>query len=109
MGGPVLRGLVSEFANWQSGTRGTSCVYIHALRVVRSTICSLGVAGIAHVLIECLLAIGNTIRFGCGLLGLLLLDLLVGLSLGDDVGQELEVFYASDCVCCTRVSGMLQI
>lgn len=35
----------------------------------------------------------------CSLLGLLLLVLLEGLRLGYDVCEELEVFYASDCVC----------
>jgi hypothetical protein len=66
-------------------------------------------AGIAHVLIECPLAVGNAICFGCRLPGRhLCLDLLVSLCFGDDVGQKLEVLYASNCVCCGYVSGMIQ-
>jgi hypothetical protein len=104
--GPTLGDLISEAANWYRGTRRASCVHIHTLRVVRGAVGSLS---LAHVLIECLLTVGDAIRFGCGFLGLLLLDLLVGLGLGNDVGQELEVFYAGNCVCCACVSGMLQV
>ena len=109
MVGPTLRDLISETANWHCGTRGARGVDIHTLRVVRGTVGSLRLAGIAHVLIECPLAVGNAIGLGCRLLGQLLLDLLVGLSLGNDIGQELEVLYASNCVCCTCVSGMIQV
>jgi hypothetical protein len=109
--GPTLRDLVPELANWRRGTRRPSgvSVDVHAIRVVRCAVGSLSLAGIAHVLIECPLAVGNAIRLGCGLLGRhLCLDLLVGLCLGDDVGQKLEVLYASNCVCCGYVSGMIQ-
>jgi len=107
--GPALWGLVAELANGHSGTRGTDCVYVHTLRVARGAVGSLSLADIAHVLIKCLLAIDNAICFGCGLLGLSLLDLLVGLGLGNDVGQEFEVFYTGNCVCCMYVSEMLQV
>jgi hypothetical protein len=107
--GLTLRDLISELANWHRGIGRTSCVYIHALRVVRGAVGSLSLANIAHVLIECPLAVGNAIRFGCRLLGQLLLDLLVCLSLRNDVGQELEVLYTGNCVCCAYVSGMIQV
>ena len=109
MVGTTLRDLTSEAANWHCGTRGPSGVDVHTLRVMRGTVGSLRLAGIAHVLIECPLTVGNPIRLGGRLLGQLLLDLLVGLSLGNDIGQELEVLYASNCVCCTCVSGMIQV
>ena len=109
MVGPSLRGLVSELADWHRGTRRTRSVYVHTIRVVRGTVGGLSLADISHVLIECFLAIGNAVCFGYGLLGLLLLDLLVGLSLGNNVGQELEVLYAGNCVCCACVSGLLQV
>jgi len=105
----TLRGLISKAADWHCRTRGSSCVNVHTLRVMRGTVGSLSFVGIAHMLIKCSLTIGNAIRFGCGLFGQLLLDLLVGLGLRDDVGQELQVLYASNCVCCTRVSGMTQV
>jgi hypothetical protein len=105
----TLRDLISELANWDRSIRRSKCVYIHTLRVVRGAVGSLRLAGIAYVLIECPLAVGNAIRFGCGLLGQLLLDLLVCLSFGNDVGQELEVLYAGNCVCCACVSGMIQV
>lgn len=59
------------------------------------------------MLIECPLAVGNTVCSGCGLLGLFLLDLLVGLGLGDDVCQEFKVLDTSDCVGCKVVSVFL--
>lgn len=109
MVGTTLRDLTSEAANWHCGTRGPSGVDVHTLWIMRGTVGSLRLAGIAHVLIECPLTVGNPIRLGGRLLGQLLLDLLVGLSLGNDIGQELEVLYASNCVCCTCVSGMIQV
>ena len=71
MVGPTLRDLVPELANWRRGTRRPSSVSVdvHAIRVVRCAVGSLSLAGIAHVLIECPLAVGNAIRLGCGLLG----------------------------------------
>lgn len=68
------------------------------------TVGSLSLGCFSHVLIECPLAVGDAVCSGCGLFGLLLLDLLVGLGLGDDVCQEFEVFHTSDCVGCEVVS-----
>jgi hypothetical protein len=65
-------------------------------------------ASVAHVLIECSLAVGSTVCSGCGLFGLLLLDLLVGLGLGNDVCKEFEVLHTSDCVGCEQISKRLE-
>lgn len=89
-----------------SRSRATRCsvVDIHVFGFVGSTVGSLSFACFSHVLIECPLAVGDAVCSGCGLFGLLLFDLLVGLGLGDDVCQEFEVLHASDCIGCGLVS-----
>jgi hypothetical protein len=84
----------------RSRASGCGVVDIHIFGFVSGTVGSLSLACFSHVLIECPLAVGDTVCSGCRLLGLLLLNLLVGLGLGDDVCQEFEVFNTSDCVGC---------
>lgn len=87
-------------------SRASKCgvVDVHVFGFVGGTVGSLSLACFTHVLIECPLAVGDAVCSGCGFFGLLLLDLLVGLRLGDDVCQEFEVLHASDCIGCEVIS-----
>jgi hypothetical protein len=107
--GFFLRGVASKFANWYLRAQGCSVVDIHIFGFVDCTVGSLILASVAHVLIECPLAVGSTVCSGCGLSGLLLLDLLVGLGFGNDVCEEFEVLHTSDCVGCGIFSIRLEV
>ena len=96
--GSFLCSVIGKLANWHGRASGRGIVDIHVFRFVGGTVGSLSLASFSHVLIECPLAVRNAVSSSCGLLGLLLLDLLVGLSLGDNVRQKFEVFNTSDCV-----------
>jgi hypothetical protein len=102
----VLAWIKAAVESFLSRSRAARCdvVDIHVFGFVGGTVGSLSFACFTHVLIECPLAVGDAVCSGCGFFGLLLLDLLVCLGLGDDVGQELEVLYTSDCVGCEIVS-----
>ena len=99
--GSFLSRVATKLADWHGRC---SVVDIHVLGFVGGTVSSLSVACFSHVLIEGPLAVGDAVCSGCGLFGLLLLDLLVGLGLGDDVCQKFEILHASDCVGCEIVS-----
>jgi hypothetical protein len=92
--------MVAKLSDWYRGARGRSLVDIHVFSFVGCAVGSLVHGSFPYMLIECPLAVGNAVCSGCGLFCLLLLDLFVGLGLGNDVRQELKVFHASDCVGC---------
>lgn len=102
--GSFLSDIASKLADRNRRPRRCSLVYIHVFGFVHCAVGSLVFTSVAHVLVECSLAVGCAVCSGRGLFGLLLLDLLVGLGLGDDVGQEFEVLHTSDCVGCGCVS-----
>ena len=102
----VLAWIKAGVESFLSRSRATRCgvVDIHIFGFVGGTVGSLSFACFSHVLIECPLAVGDAVGSGCGFFGLLLLNLLVGLGLGDDVCQEFQVLHTSDCVGCEIVS-----
>lgn len=104
IGGIFLSDIASELADRNCRSRRCSLVYIHVFGFVDCAVGSLVLTSVAHVLVECSLAVGCAVCSGRGLFGLLLLDLLVGLGLGNDVCQEFEVLHTSDCVGCGCVS-----
>lgn len=107
--GRILRGLVLQLANRHRSARWALLVDVHALWVVSCAVRCLLLCAFAHVLIECLLTVRGTVGFRGGFFGLLLLCLFVGLSLGHDVCEELEVLHSSDCVCYMAVSERQQM
>lgn len=102
--GIFLSDIASKLADRYRRSGRCSLVYIHVFGFVDCAVGSLVLTSVAHVLVECSLAVGSAVCSGRGLFGLLLLDLLVGLGLGDDVCQEFEVLHTSDCVGCGYVS-----